>query len=118
MSDDNYFDIFCSNCFKNKLRTTLPLKEADNENSEPIEILSINISACNRFLGAIAGKNLVKEIEEIHQILVYEIISPKKINFVASHVFSPQYKFFSKTFHFLNTDFMDVKSGEGILLFS
>lgn len=40
-----------------------------------MEILSMKVSKCQSLVALIAGKNLIKEQEELHHVLVYVISS-------------------------------------------
>ena len=41
---------------------------------DPIEIINIQISQKARYLAVLSGKNLVKQIEEMHSLHIFKII--------------------------------------------
>lgn len=63
-----------------------------------------------------AGYHLIKEIEELHQVLVYKIIAKNKYELVADIVLDEKYRSFSKTFEFCyRKDLFDAE-GKSLLM--
>ena len=45
-----------------------------SQTDDPIEIINIQISQKARYLAVLSGKNMVKQIEEMHSLHVFKII--------------------------------------------
>jgi hypothetical protein len=78
VSDDDYLESFCAGCFSKHYKLQLPLIQSLT--ADKMEILTIKISRDESMIAVLVGKNLIKEQEELYQILVYEI--HEKNNFV------------------------------------
>lgn len=114
MSDDDYVTSYCSKCFAKICKTGLPLLTSDTD--DKIEILSLKVSRCHGYFAVIAGKNMIKGKEELHQILVYKIES--KDNFVlhSNLELEANYRCYSKNFDFCYRN--DLPSNQCLLLLS
>lgn len=84
VSDDDYISLYCSNCFTKLHKQKLPLAQSNTD--DKMEILSMKVSRCESMVALIAGKNLIKEQEELHQILVYKINSNTDYSLIASNI--------------------------------
>jgi hypothetical protein len=60
------------------------------------------------------GKNLIKGIEDLNQIIIYKILSSAKFEICSSHTFEEKYRRFCKSFVFDT----DIKDDPSILLLS
>lgn len=81
-----------------------------------MEILSIKLSRDQQYIAAMAGYILIKEIEEIHQILVYKINSINEMELVADVYLDDKYKYCSKTFDFCYRKDVVGAEGKSLLL--
>lgn len=52
----------------------------------------------------LAGKNLIKEEEELHQLFLYDIKPNFEFNFIKKINLDEQYRSFSKAIHFFEED--------------
>jgi hypothetical protein len=98
VSDDDYLESFCAGCFSKHHKETLPLLKSFTDNK--MEILSIKVSRDQTMIACMIGKNLIKEKEELHQIVVYEINSKSDFRLIANHNLSTKFRNHSKTFEF------------------
>ena len=71
ISDDNYIQIRNEETFKIVNTVIVPLAESTTD--DEMEILSIKISPNEKFLAVLGGKNLIKEIEEVHSLHIFKI---------------------------------------------
>ena len=71
ISDDDYIQVHNEKTYKSIYKHDIPLKESDTD--DQIEILSIRISPKEDLLGVLSGKNLIKGIEELHQLHIYQM---------------------------------------------
>jgi len=83
---------------------------------DKIEILSLKVSRCQEYFAAIAGKNMIKGKEELHQILVYKINAKNNFTMVSEHNLEEKFRSFSKTFEFCYRK--DSKPGQSLILFA
>ena len=82
ISDDNYVQIHQEDTFQILKKVIVPLNVSDTE--EDIEILTIKVSPNEELLAILAGKNLIKEIEELHQLFIYKL-SPEENDYTLLH---------------------------------
>ena len=71
ISDDDYLSIHDHKTYKTMLKHDIELKESDTD--DKMEILSIKLCPKQEYLAVLSGKNLIKEIEELHQLHVYKL---------------------------------------------
>lgn len=67
---------------------------------EVIEIINITLSHNQKFLGVLSGKLMPKEIEEMHQLHVYEVKNPQDLRLIRLINLSEGYRHVSKCFEF------------------
>jgi hypothetical protein len=102
ISDDNYLQIHNEATFEfvNMIDVPMDISQTD----DPIEVLTIKVSPNEELLGVIAGKNLIKEEEELHQIFIYRLTATDGIedNFKLLFKFDlpDEYRYFSRAFEF------------------
>ena len=71
MSDDNQIQIINEDTFRTINTIIVPLKESDT--IDEIEILNIKISPNEKYLAVLGGKQLIKDIEEVHSLHIFEM---------------------------------------------
>jgi WD40 repeat protein len=116
VSDDDYICSFCSLCFSKLNKTYLPLTPSNTDDKN--EILSLKVSRDQRYFAMIAGKNMIKGLEELNQILVYEIISKTEFKMVCNHTLDEEYFSYSKNFDFCYRDDNPEGDGNSLLILS
>jgi len=92
----------------------VPLKQSETDDN--IEILNIKVSNDEKYLAVLSGKNLIKSIEELHSLHIYEISPDGKDWTLKTGTDLPEsFRYFSVTFIFSNSSpettilFADVK---------
>jgi len=82
-------------------KVIVPLNVSDTE--DEIEIITIKVSPNEELLAILAGKNLIKEIEELHQLFIYRL-SPEENDYTLRFKIDlkVEHRFFSKSFEFVN----------------
>jgi|DEB0MinimDraft_12_1074336.scaffolds.fasta_scaffold10104_4 hypothetical protein len=98
ITDDDYIQIHDENTYKMKSRIDVPMKISDTD--DPIEILSIKISKNEKFLAVLAGKNLIKSIEELHSLHIYEIKENGSYTILQNVDLPVAFRYFSVAFEF------------------
>ena len=69
MTEGNMINIHHEKLFKEINQIFVPLEVSTSE--DPIEVLKLKISKNEKYMAVLSGKNLVKEMEEIHSLHVY-----------------------------------------------
>lgn len=69
MTEGNMINVHDEKTFKEINQIYVPLEVSTTE--DPIEIIKLRISTNEKYLAVLSGKNLVKELEEIHSLHVY-----------------------------------------------
>jgi len=101
ITDDSHILKHSAKTFKVEQEIPLPLTISTT--SDDIEILSIQMSSDEKYIAVLAGKNLIKEIEEIHELLVYDISSENmEFKLVQKIELPSEFKFISRNFYFYN----------------
>jgi hypothetical protein len=83
VSDDDYISVFCNTCFSKLMKFNVPLKLSDT--MDKMEIISIKVSRCQCYLAVITGRNLIKGIEELHQVFIYLVSGRKQYDLIYQH---------------------------------
>jgi hypothetical protein len=77
----------------------VPLSESITD--DEIEILSIKISPNEEYLAVLGGKNLIKEIEEVHSLHIFKMNSDGTDYDLMKEIHFPdEFRSFSVTFEF------------------
>ena len=71
ISDDNQIQIRNEETFKTINTMIVPLQESTTVDA--MEILNIKISPNEKYLAVLGGKQLIKEIEEVHSLHIFEL---------------------------------------------
>ena len=108
VSDDDYVEVHDAENFHETYRFTCPLSLSENP-LEPIEIIGMKISRTQNYLAILTGKNLQKEVEEIHQIIVYKVLNETTFEIVSTfdgdqHRLPDEFRNYSKTLEFCNDE--------------
>jgi len=98
ISDDDYIQVHDEKTYKMNLKIDVPLQESATD--DPIEILNIKISNNEKYLAVLAGKNLIKSIEELHSLHIYEIKSNSTFNLISSIELPEEFRYFAVNFDF------------------
>lgn len=114
VSDDDYFSIYCSKCLTMGHQEFLPLKSSDTD--DKMEILSMRMSRCEEFIAIVGGKNLIKEEEELHQILIYKINTKRDFTKIVDFEFPEEYRSYSRAFEFCYRDDLPITKGKSLFI--
>jgi len=98
VSDDNFVEIHCAKSLRVINKIIIPMDISNTR--DMIEILTIVVSKDESMLAVLTGKNLIKEIEELHQIFIYKIEPDLSFELLFKKNLPEDYRFFSKTFDF------------------
>ena len=71
ISDDSDLYVYDERTFEMIDKIQVPL--ITSQTDDPIEIINILVSPKGRFLAVLSGKNLVKQIEEMHSLHIFKI---------------------------------------------
>lgn len=104
ISDDNYIQGYDEKTFQMKgEQLNLPMSISDTE--EPIEILNFRISFREKFIAVLAGKNLIKQIEEMYELFVYEVREDGDMFTLYRHIkLRKEFQYYSMSFEFDKND--------------
>lgn len=69
ISDDDYLSIHDRRTYDRLFIHNIELKPSDTD--DKVEIITIQLSKDEKFLAVLSGKNVIKEIEELHQLHVF-----------------------------------------------
>lgn len=68
----------------------------------------MKVSRCQNYVAILTGKNLVKEIEELHQLIVYKINNQKDFELISkhseNHLLPEEFAEYSKGIEFSNEE--------------
>lgn len=116
VSDDDYISFYCSKCLTKGHKEFMPLKQSSTD--DKMEILSMRITRCENFIAIIGGKNLIKEEEELHQILIYQINSKRNFTKIVDYELPEEFRSYSRAFEFCYRNDLPITEGKSLFLIS
>lgn len=98
-SDTNYIYIHAEDTFQIMNRVQVPIAKSDTDDC--MEIITSKTSQDESLLAVLVGKNLIKAVEEMHQLFIYKL-SDKEDDFALLHRIDlpEKHRFLSKAFAF------------------
>lgn len=106
VSDDDFVSVHCADTFTEIHKFNIPLNKSNT--NLPIEIIELQISSDHNYIAVVGGKILAKEIEEIHQLMVFKVNSNRDFELVSKfhprHKLPSEFKNYSKQITFCNNE--------------
>ena len=103
ISDDNYFLVYKES--NHELIKKYKLTVSKSNSTEELEILNFKVSPNEKYLCFIVGKQLIKSIEELHELFIFEV-GDDDLNFIkiCKNHLSKDLRMYSREFVFEKTD--------------
>ena len=104
ISDDNYLQAYDEKTFQ-QMGDRLVIPMSSSSTDDPIEILNFKVSHNEKYIAVLCGKNLIKEIEELHELFIYEVNDiGDKYTLIKEIKLPEEFRYFSVAFEFDKSD--------------